>query len=1299
MTKSLKKRILSLLVAAALLATTFVSTALIANGAEEKIKFANKISDLFTDEEIKNNFLPHTATVTKPDGTETESTRGFWVTTNTKTLDVEDSYKFGQSDDKWLGISWDLGTDYKLDRLLLGQCLNANFRTYNYEVYVSSDKATLYEGTPVATVTNTDNLVYHSVSLENKTAQFVGVKVLKPYSPKVNPTGGEQNLRLICAGIFGEESVEAPSVTFSNKIDDLLTAEQKANNILPKTCKTVYSDGTKGDFSRGIYDYASQKTIDVDDSYKFGATAGKWLGLYWDFEGEAILDAFVLGNCINASYRTYSYEIYASNKEDEIFSGSPLASVKNDQNLVYQKIALNGKKARYIGVKVLMPYSPTVNPSGGDQNLRLISVGAAGTEPTDRPEPLLKKILVTTRDNKGNDLNRYSNIERLNDGKYDSGADFEGLLFLKDGNYVDGAYLDITVDSLAKVAEFHDITIYHSHVAGFRTREFEVYISKNQSDLFTENSKIGKYDNATNTASTKIKLDAPVEGRYIGIRVLKACDKDKFKETGYDDSYSYVRLNEVEANGRVIEKLFDENVRNAKYKPQYKLITSPITEDWWLALGDSIIPKDTTPKIYCNGKNAKLNEAIAPKILDGKATVHNDFEKAPTLETNDGSESFVIYIKLGKEAMEVDRFAFQGINKTVTSCYLGAYEIYVGEEMDTVLDKENLVYEYDYTIDGMGMGNVVDFTAEEKPQGMWLAMKITNGCLGRTDQLYPRISEIKVCGKKANVVYYDTNLAVNMPLDVYLKSGNKLSKLSDDKLTYENVASLTDAKDDTGYTLKTDGKSSELLLNLCNDALVKSVGLTPLAGKSLGAFKVYMAQNLTDLYKESAVVFESKSAAAKKVSKAFSKEVSARYVRFVFTDGADLNLAELEVIGSSKYFNKTRNLTSMLNGSDTVTYTENMTTGTKTNTVVKSELMNLLFDTDYRQSAGFVNADYKNDSYNFLFYLGDLRTVHSISVNYLVQELQNRYVPETTKIYVGETLESVYTDGDISAALVAEHKNTKGEVKSEITFKPRLARYILISLSGNRDDSGYFDTATYAVSEISVRGTAVKGLQPDEENPTLITFKDKASGITLSINKLDNNDIIENVAGIRVEKSKPNLKQIESLYHVPVMKITNNAIYKVSLVDVSGNEVTELDGREVALSFDLPKNLVGTNAQIGDITDKTTIYTVNTEEQEGVLSATVDLKKSNLFGVLEYTTSTDSYFDVLKNRPKLNDVTDDNPSTDPDDPNAPTNDLPSDPGTSPETGENLPTAALWILLVSMISLALVASAKLRRDQR
>lgn len=507
MFKSLKKRILSFAVAASLLATTFVGTAFIANGESKDIEFSNKISDLFSTEELAKNILPHVATVTKPDGTTSESTRGFWVTDNTRTIDVEATYKFGSTEGGWVGISWNLETTHKLNRLLLGNCVNGSFRTYSYEVYLSDSAATLYNGTPIATVTNTDNLVYHSVSLKNKQAQYVGVKVLKPYSPTVNPTGGDQNLRLICAGIFGEEVTEEPTVTSSNKIDDLLNAKEKADNILPTSCKTVYSDGTKGEFLSDIYDYSKQKTVDVVGAYKFGSTKDKWLGLYWDFGGEAVLDAFVLGNCINASYRTYSYEVYASNSESDIFSGKPLVTFKNDKNLVYQRVQLNGKKTQFIGIKVLIPYSPAVNPSAGDQNLRLISVGAVGQKPTDLPEPLLKRIVVNSCDYENKHINKYSNIDRLNDGKYDKGADFGGALFLKNGDYIDGAYLDITIDSLAKLAEFHDITIYHSTVAGFRTREFEVYISKTQTDLFTENSKIGKYDNASNSATTKIKLE------------------------------------------------------------------------------------------------------------------------------------------------------------------------------------------------------------------------------------------------------------------------------------------------------------------------------------------------------------------------------------------------------------------------------------------------------------------------------------------------------------------------------------------------------------------------------------------------------------------------------------------------------------------------------------------------------------------------------------------------------------------------------------------------------------------------
>ena len=255
-----------------------------------------------------------------------------------------------------------------------------------------------------------------------------------------------------------------------------------------------------------------------------------------------------------------------------------------------------------------------------------------------------------------------------------------------------------------------------------------------------------------------------------------------------------------------------------------------------------------------------------------------------------------------------------------------------------------------------------------------------------------------------------------------------------------------------------------------------------------------------------------------------------------------------------------------------------------------------------------------------------------------------------------------------------------------INMAPMLARYVRFEIVEGNPDLIAYDDLCIAFTEISVMGTAVKGMQTSSKSDTLLSYSDPASHISWDVVRIDTNDIFTAVASSSLKKSKATNWQKSTLNMSPFYKIVGDDVYEVQFFDITGELVTDLSGRKVRIKIPITAAMSGNLSLIGNATDRTQIILYETTE---------DHDSNNVPYVMTYLSQYDGFKFVLTT---ISDESDPYWSTigplenfnDP---------IPSDPGsdpTNPGTGSQLPWA---LIMVSIITVSFVFASKNSKTQR
>ncbi len=783
--------------------------------------------------------------------------------------------------------------------------------------------------------------------------------------------------------------------------------------------------------------------------------------------------------------------------------------------------------------------------------------------------------------------------------------------------------------------------------------DYEVYIGNDVKTLF-DGEPYATVDNYTpykeqgkgarmNVIAFDKTDDVPDVARYVGIKVYNPICAEvgdgQYTKVHEGQNNIHVRLQEFQIYGKYVDESFDPTVDNSMVKTTQKfgdLSKLPEVYGPNLIKAKNATPKMDGGKAVSNSHASKLKEVLSREGGDLDAS-HIDFN-----DITDGIE-YIIYVRLDEwELTQVNGFVFQGIKNHESEPYFASdYELYVVDEKEDIFTSEP-VFHYNFEDYAPSSGQIIEFPKGQEPQGNWLVFKLNNPVYTAEEYPFMRLSLLYAWGEEAVVRAVPANLAENMPCDISFLNGSKRTEVSESNLTPKELGNITDSetiiaadgtktyktKLNTYGTIDTKGSKRntlEMVYNLCGNAMVDSIMVSALINNTTGfkTMKVYASTLLQGVYDEDSLIWNYKVNSTGTINPTieFKKSKEMRYIRFVFEGTKDsVRLNTIDVIGLDNQKMKTRNLTAALTRDNLTVEKIDLKTDNRTPyaNIYPTRLDNAIngIDADF---LSFEDGEVGKVGYSLTIDLCDLKTISKIELmfNYGFRD----YWAKKINVYIVENKEQLAETRDPD--FTVKPQKISGTVK-EFVMRPRMARYVKVDfVEFSKIESMKTHLGTYkissAIADIKVTGTKVKGMQSDVSDERLISFVDKKTKAEVSLIKLDENDIFTNVVGVRLTPETATNRQMDSLM-INKLKIANKTIYKVDLLDLYGNVVEDLGGREVRVSFPVSKDERNGKAFVGDASDPAQIIVL-----EGCPETTDVLDDASLGYVC-------SCIDILKNK-------------------------------------------------------------------
>ncbi len=1219
---------------------------------------------------------------------------------------------------------------------------NPALATYAYQLFLSDSEDRLFSSEAlVATYENTNYSTYQRFVFaeKQKGKRYFGIRFLTPLPMDSSFLAGSRYVRLTELAVIGEVKEETVRISADNytqkaddgelKTDNNLLYNRKYNRIIQynngdysgsvgaetdlKENPTAITDGGTDDSVRllnQIY-YNSDKTPKNTEPYtdpKYYTTLTYFLG------GSSTVDAVWVYHHHNPELTTNVYQLYLSDNRDALYDESSLiATYENTGNKTRQKFTfpepLTGKQ--YVGIKFLVSAPKETSFTVNALYLRIAQLAVFGevntvtTEDTSAFDPekelydslhrkydmnlvLGKTPQILANDGTGEKQIAPDRVSAINDESNSNGffttprfAEYissSKILYYKDGTE---RYLKLQFN-MGTLCEVKHILIAHHTLEELRTLSYEIYLAKDKAELWKPESIIEDHKNTTREQCEEFQYDTPKVGQYIGLKIKYPTDESVIPTK--DSNIVYTRLNEFAVFG---------NYEDPNYQPPKSYAIGETTDDYIAGLGTSLI-YGKRPTIRFNGtpmtKSHYGNKET--QFTDGIAAPHVDVT-SPTsgtgkLNTTDGSNYLDIIYDWEEVKYDITGFLYIGMsNIASTQYYTGWYQVYIAEEYDDLFLEENMVFEYNWQEEFFERGHNVTF--DEVKRGAYFAIRILNPVSGAVEYIAPRISEIGVYGKKAKIVVKPTNLASNMPIEAYTENSNgDLTEISEKNLTVKEVKKLTDNDTSSKAIIKTS-KKVQILYNLCNDSVIDEFRLISNAKK----YKVYATKDLNEIWDEDSLIYTYKGKGTNGLTLKKGKKV--RYVRFEISDfGKELEISEIKCIGGDDQLLKYKKLSRTFKGEQISLASYNFES--KKQEYLFSNVngnMAKLFDSGYIAPVGFFGGTNNTEALDMVIVLDDVRNIDNISISF--PKVLPGYSPSKFEIYTSEVL-SEFDDGEFELEPTVSYDGEPVLGTYNVSFRPRLARAILIRfIAGAPDYDPYQNNAiTLGITELEVSGTAVKGMQRDASFDSLLTFKDKKTGVIVDILKYDTNDIYTRAHSLKVEEVEATRKQKQNLASQGALKVIGDKVYNISLLDVNGNVLPDADGRyiRITLPCDIVKYGYPLIAQAVN-NEVTAVEAVSLPECTYI--EVENLKDANYL-VAAYVSATDPYFEELGVEVPEDLLIPDNTLTPDSAPgyensgNTEYNDFYG--GTSPETGETVPTVAV-ILFVSAAGLFVVSRKK------
>lgn len=996
-------------------------------------------------------------------------------------------------------------------------------------------------------------------------------------------------------------------------------------------------------------------TAKCTDLYYWGGAVIPSVDLEYDLGSSCTVEKFLLLSTSNigmSAYYTGAYDVYLSEEKDGLYKEEnkiysfdwTKEGIKRGQLVTFKE----PQKGRYLAVRILststtatqynqariseiavygtvgkteytVEYINETDQSKLMTNAQLAELGTSLIS-KKRADPYAydkdtdtHKTLLGNSNSKENLADADANLNSMTDGKVAREVAGEkvaaDLYYNNTGAPIPAIDLEYDMGSACVVEKFLLLGMGQVN-APYYTGAYDVYLSANKDDLYKPENKIYSYNWEKEGAKRGqiVTFTEPKKGRYIAIRILKTYTTAS--------SYNYARISEIAVYGYDTTNYTVQHI--AEKESDYKT-PNMFSNEQFAALGDDLI-KDVKPMMRSNGVlDRTLNDYTGNKLNDGD--VENGFNINVWRKATYGESYMDVIYDLGEDPMEIEKFFFLGFCAPWRHYYTGRYQVFIAEEFDDLFLDNNMVYEYDYRNQQISRGQIVTF--KKAPVGCYVAVRIIEPNIVEFDNypndawVCPKLSEIAVYGKKAVFEEVPINLAQAKPVNAYLTDASgKATEISEKLFGADESAMLTDGDLTKDVTFKTSKQRLDIVYNLCRDMNVDKIKLSSAAGP--GDYTVYAASDYNDIWKESSKLENGDNAEI-----SFEKSRSMRYVRISFTGKNEtVKISEIEIIGLNRQQLKYKNLSRSVLTSGIQVFTENFKTGEKGYLEIDPESSSKLFDSDTSFPVALEGGDPAKDSINLLVYLGDLKIVDSIELDFFKRISQ--YQPGALSLYLGENEDDVLGE---NAKPICSWDYSADNYK--VGLKPRLARYLRVSVTKYAPDD--YDGYCVAFTEIRINGSAVTGTQTDRNNDVLLSFKDKATGIEWDILRFDTNDILTGISDSYLKAVDVNNAQKASLYE-SLYKIQNGKAYQIKFADRNGKEINALGDRSIRIK--VPSSAIPSvdETLIGKVADNSTVQlceTLVSDDNSPYIYVEWDKETAGGFTLALPTTADDSYWKGL----------------------------------------------------------------------
>lgn len=1038
----------------------------------------------------------------------------------------------------------------------------------------------------------------------------------------------------------------------------------------------IYDNNGKPEEAR----WAPSKFAYEDGGNKYyigkGITEGDvYFDFIYDFASIFEISAIALIHCDDPNLRTYKYNIYIGNDRSTLFDTpyKKFTNTGNNQRNVFNVKTKNGGipiNARYVAIRIYdATYSKSEGYASSPTNVypRLYEIAIFGKMLSVSGNP---NILI---DNKSefpswgtnlaskSDISSYASINgeysvspynkayAINDGKLDStDAEFNSTKFAnydnasvqdytsKNTGIKGNVYLDIVID-LHSEAYIEGLALYNSKVDKLQTGDFEIYASNSQSELF-EGEPIVKqindsgysrlaYDFAGLSADASYtSITDDVYATYIGIRILNPVQEvnkpGTVTEVTASQNNIYARLREIAVFGQYTDP-------NFVYVEPYTPVTKVLSKEELASYGKSLIANTMYAQSWENGVSWWSGNIKAPykkeSITDGDASTKADYKGG--INWSKDVENALDLVWDLTSIYNVERIMMLGENSATNApYYIGWYKIFASDDLDLLFDESSMVFEFNSIREKdphtPSLGQIVNLATPINAK--YVALRVIYPVTTADQYIYPRISEFAVYGTEAIIDRTPTNLAPSMPVEAYLtdNKGDR-EKVSQTNYTSKEIINTTDGEASTTATIKTNGDELSLILNLCQDVDISEIKVVSAndSSKYINKYKLYASNDYNKLWDSSSLVYtyDGKGNPKQSTSKKFTKAKNMRYVRLeVLDDTNSVTIADIQVIGEANEVLKNKNFAR--NTAKFDLYTMNLDgTGYK----ALSDDVKAMHDGTIKTTSGFMGGVQGKSTANIELDLQDFRNINKVEM--VFPKYATQYSPTLTHIYVGQTQDEVQGE-DVKPTYTI--KGLPKDNKLTLEFEPTFAQYVRISFVEGGHSNGIFKEMVYAISEISVYGTSVEGMNPESSN--VIQFEDEKLGVKWGIVKKSKNDVYTDVVDSTVTVSKVTNWQKHSLEKTPYLKIIGDKKYTFKFYDAMGNEVTDFGNRRLEISFKMTGDMDDGTSMVGYSGNKWYVQPYDSAVNEpGYITAYELDGKDYTYSPLCITSSTDPYWDTI----------------------------------------------------------------------